>query len=368
MASATQSSTALSFSGTQGNFLLNACLDGDLVSSLEVLTGRHYRGLEKLFEQRSWWQNTALVSQLCTADPVPMEEGYARAVEKLAELRIPERAQWLRVLTLELSRICSHLLSLSHYAASIGLMSCRSLCLSNRDVLLDMMAMLTGSRTEPIYIVPGGVRRDLPDDFLKQLSRSLDRVEKYLLECDALLLQSPVLEYQSRQFACLTAQQAQLLGITGPNLRACGLPCDLRRDDPYLIYAQLAFEIPTAEEGDALARLQVRWQELFQSIQILRQVMTQLPQLSSAIRCSLPNPLTWIVPSGSVYTRTESARGELAFFVVSSQQQQPWRVQVRTPSMLHGTQLVEHLGKGLRLEELAQLVASLDLCADEMDR
>ena len=166
----------------------------------------------------------------------------------------------------------------------------------------------------------------------------------------------------------LTQAQALAWGVTGPNLRACGLAHDVRRDDPYLVYPALKFDIPTATSGCSLARMHVRRAEVEQSVRILRQVMERLRTVGGPVRAHLPNPLAWNVPAGEAYARTESSKGELAFFAVSNGGPKPWRIQVRGPSQMHGVQVLERILEGARIEDVAQIMFSLDACPPEIDR
>jgi NADH-quinone oxidoreductase subunit D len=239
---------------------------------------------------------------------------------------------------------------------------------ADRDRLLDLFEELTGARIYHMFVTPGGVRRDIPDGFLDRLGQVLDYIESRLPEFDDLFFENPVLINRATGVGRLTQEQALSWGVTGPNLRACGLAFDLRRDDPYLVYEQLDFDIPTESAGDCMARSLVRRAELVQSIRILRQVIARLPSVGGAIRCPLPNPLAWNVPAGEAYSRTESSKGELAFYVVSTGGDRPWRVHVRGPSSMHAVQVLERLGTGARIEDVAQIMFTLDACPPEVDR
>lgn len=166
----------------------------------------------------------------------------------------------------------------------------------------------------------------------------------------------------------LNQQQALEWGVTGPNLRATGLAFDVRRDDPYLVYDQIPFEVATEHAGDAWARTLVRRRELVQSIRILRHVAERLPGVPGPIRAPIPNPLAWKVPAGDAYVRVESSKGELAWYVVSDGGVKPYRTHVRGPSSMHAVQVLERLVTGCRLEDVAQIMFSLDACPPEVDR
>jgi NADH-quinone oxidoreductase subunit D len=354
--------------GIEGNYALRVLLNGDAVLGVRADGGYLHRGFEKLMEERLWIQNVALVPRICVPDPVPMEETYARAVETLGGLEVPERAQWIRVMVLEMSRICAHLFTFGGHAATIGLYTNMFWGVTDRDRFLDLFEELTGGRIYHMYVTPGGVRRDLPDGFLERLATVLDFLEARLPEFDDLFFENAVFVNRSSGVGAMTQEQALSWGVTGPNLRACGLPFDLRRDDPYLVYEQLDFDIPVERDGDALARALVRRSEVIQSAAILRQVIERLPAVGGPIRAPLPNPLAWNVPAGDAYVRTESSKGEAAYYMVSTGTTRPWRVHVRGPSCMHAVQVLERLCEGGRLEDVAQIMFSLDACPPEVDR
>lgn len=354
--------------GIEGNYALKVRLMGDEVQHLETDAGYLHRGFEKLMEERLWIQNVALVPRICVPDPVPMEETYARVVETLGGLEVPERAQWIRVMLLEMSRLTAHLFYFGGHAATIGMYSNMFWGVADRDLILDLFEEVSGGRIYHMFITPGGVRRDLPDGFEQRLAAVLDRLEARLPEYEDLFFDNAIMLKRARDTGRITQQQALEWGVTGPNLRACGLDFDVRRDDPYLVYDQLEFDIPVEQEGDALARTRVRRAEVLQSIRILRQVIERLPSVQGQIRAPLPNPLAWNIPAGDAYARTESSKGELGFYAVSNGGDKPWRVHVRGPSQMHAVQVLEQVAVGARLEDVAQIMFSLDACPPEVDR
>ena len=354
--------------GIEGNYALKVKLSGDVVVEAKADGGYLHRGFEKLMETRLWMQNIALVPRICVPDPVPMEVVYSQGVEELCGLEIPARAQWLRVLQLELSRIAAHLFTFGGHAATTGMYSNMFWGVTDRDYVLDLFEQMTGGRVYHMYNVPGGVRRDLSAGFLDRVSQLLDYLDKRLPEYDDLFFANAVFIDRARGVGTLSQEQALAWGVTGPNLRACGLPFDVRRDDPYLVYDQLDFDIPTETAGDAWARTIVRRAELVQSIRIVRQVIARLPEIGGPIRCPLPNPLAWNVPPGEAYPRVESSKGELCFYLVSDGGDRPHRVHVRGPSSMHAVQVLERLSVGTRIEDIAQTMFSLDACPPEVDR
>jgi NADH-quinone oxidoreductase subunit D len=354
--------------GIEGNYAIRVRLKGDVIQEALTDAGYLHRGFEKIMEERLWVQNVALVPRICVPDPVPMEETYARSIEMLGGIEVPERAKWIRVMLLEMSRITAHLFTFGGNAATIGLYTNMFWGVTMRDYFLDLFEEITGARIYHMFITPGGVRRDLPRGVLDRVSRMLDELERRAPEFDDLFFENAVVINRATGVGRLNQEQALAWGVTGPNLRACGLAHDVRRDDPYLVYPELAFDIPTESEGDALARMRVRRAEVVQSIAILRQVIARLPSIKGPVRAHLPNPLAWNVPAGEAYARTESSKGEVAFYAVSTGSAKPWRVHVRGPSQMHAVQVLERLLVGSRIEDVAQIMFSLDACPPEVDR
>jgi len=354
--------------GIEGNYAVKLRLHGDTVIDSRADAGYLHRGFEKLMEGRLWIQNLAITPRICVPDPVPMEVSYCLAVEELCGLEVPERALYLRVIQLELSRLAAHLFTFGGHAATTGMYTPMFWGIADRDQILDLFEELSGGRVYHIYNIPGGVRRDHPEGWLQRVADTIDYIESRLPDYDNLLFHNQVFVQRARGIGAISQQDALDWAVTGPNLRACGLAFDVRRDDPYLVYDRLDFEIPTEEAGDAWARILVRRSELFESIRIIRQCLERLPSIAGPIRCPIPNPLAWNVPAGSVYTRVESSKGELAWYVVSDGSERPYRTHVRGPSQMHAVQVLEKLSTGARIEDVAQIMFSLDACPPEVDR
>jgi NADH-quinone oxidoreductase subunit D len=354
--------------GIEGNYAFKVKLHGDTVIAARADGGYLHRGFEKLMEGRLWIKNLALVPRICVPDPVPMEVCYSMAVEDLGGFEVPERAKWLRVLQLELSRIAAHLFTFGGHAATTGMYSPMHWGVADRDLILDLFEELTGGRVYHIYNIPGGVRHDTPEGFLDRVTKTMDYIESRLPDYDDLFFTNQVFINRSRNTGPMTQQQALEWGVTGPNLRATGLAFDVRRDDPYLVYDQLEFDIATECAGDAWARTLVRRKELVQSIHIVRQVIDKLPSVTGPIRTRISNPLAWRIPAGETYMRVESSKGELGYYVVSNGGDKPYRVNIRGPSSMHAVQVLENMAIGARLEDIAQIMFSLDACPPEVDR
>ncbi len=354
--------------GIEGNYAIKLRLHGDTVIEGKTDAGYLHRGFEKLMEGRLWIQNLAITPRICVPDPAPMEVAYSMAVEDLCGLEVPVRAQYLRVMQLELSRIAAHLFTFGGHAATTGMYSPMYWGIADRDLVLDLFEELSGGRVYHIYNIPGGVRRDIPRGFIERVNHTLDYLESRLPDYDNLMFTNQVFVHRAKGVGTMTQKQALEWGVTGPNLRATGLAFDVRRDDPYLVYEQLDFDLPTQQAGDAWARTLVRRAELAQSIRIVRQVMRRLPSIPGPIRSPIPNPLAWNVPAGETYVRLESSKGELGWFLVSDGGDKPYRAHVRGPSQMHAVQVLEKLSVGCRIEDVAQTMFSLDACPPEVDR
>ena len=354
--------------GIEGNFAFRVKVEGDRVLEGRADAGYLHRGFEKLMEGRLWIQNIAITPRICVPDPVPMEVIYCMAIEDLCGLEVPARAQWLRVLQMEMSRFAAYLFYFGGLGSTNGMYTPHYWGMADRDLILDLFEELTGGRVYNIYNIPGGVRRDTPEGWLERVTSTFDYLESRLPDYDDLIFRNQVFIRRTKGIGVLNQREALELGVTGPNLRACGLPFDVRRDDPYLVYDQLDFELPTEEAGDNLARALVRRSDLFEMLKIIRQVVKALPDIDGPIRAPIPNPLAWNVPAGETYQRVESSKGELAWYVVSNGGDKPYRVHVRGPSQTHAVQVLEHLARGARLEDIAQIMFSLDACPPEVDR
>jgi len=313
--------------GIEGNFALRLTLEGDRIVHAKTEAGYLHRGFEKLMEERLYIQNIAIVCRICVPDPDPNEGNYARAVEEIAGIEVPERAKWIRTLVLELSRLASHLFTFGGHAGTVGLYTMPNWTIADRDLILDLFEELTGGRVYHIYTMPGGVRRDFPVGFKERVRGVMDYIESRLPDYDDLFFNNAILLKRSQGIGVLSPGQAVEWGATGPNIRATGIPADIRRDDPYEIYDKLEFDIPTRTEGDAYARLMVRRREVEESIRIIRQIIEKIP--GGPVWNKIPNPLKWRVPAGDAYVRTESSKGEYAYYMVSDGSERPYRVHVR---------------------------------------
>lgn len=354
------------FPGMHGNFGYVLDVAGSTILRVRPNPGLLHRGFEKLMERKLWFQNLSLIPRICVPDPDPNEVAYCTAIEKIMDVEIPERAKFIRTITLEMSRLGSLLMGMGTVGGMIGLYTVMYRMINDRDFLLDLFEWLTGARIYHIYNVPGGVRRDLPEGWTDRLLETLDTLESHLPEWDRLLYENPVVQTRLTGIGPLTTDEAIDRGITGPALRATGFKADVRVDDPYAAYDQLNVEVPVTEGGDALARaVQVR-KEYQASIDLVREAVAKLPK--GPHKLQVGNPLKFTVPEGDAYARVESSKGEYGYHVVSDGGVKPYRVSVRGPSLPAGLSLCHKHLPGMLIDDVALWMAGLSICPPDFDR
>ncbi|MBN2415330.1 NADH-quinone oxidoreductase subunit D [bacterium] len=353
--------------GVTGNMSLEVIISGDEVVDLTTHVGYLHRAFEKLIERRLYIQSFPLVCRICVPEPDTNEYGYAAAVEELAGIQIPEKAAWLRTLTLEMSRLTSFLMWLGGQAGAFGLGTIPQWCLAHRDYMLDLFEELSGGRVYHMYIVPGGVRDDLPRGFARRLEDVLQKIEQVMSDIELALFSNAVFKRRAVGLGIITRDMIDEYGIVGPNARAAGIARDLRKDQPYLIYDKLSFEPVTADFSDAYTRTLVRYREMEQSIDLIRQIMAGIPE-KGAIHVRPPNVLHWKIPAGETYVKAESTRGEYGYYLVSDGTAYPRRVHVRGPSYTHAVVLLEHLALNTNIADLPGLMVSLHTYPPEIER
>jgi NADH-quinone oxidoreductase subunit D len=354
------------FPGMHGNFGYILDVAGSTIVGVRPNPGLLHRGFEKLMERKSWLQNISLIPRICVPDPDPNEAAYCQAIEKIMDLPVPPRARYLRTIVLEMSRLASYLMGMGALGSMMGLYTAMYRMINDRDLLLDLFEWLTGARIYHIYMLPGGVRRDLPEGWVERLEAVLETLEGNLPEWDRLVFENPVVVRRLSGIGPVTAAEAVDYGLTGPNLRAAGVRADIRVDDPYAAYPELEVEIPTTAGGDALARaVQIR-REYEATLGLLRRALRALP--GGAFRTPIGNPLKFTVPPGDAYARVESSKGEFGYYVVSDGGLSPYRVSVRGPSLPAGLALCHKHLPGMLIDDVAIWMASLAVCPPDFDR
>ena len=353
--------------GITGNMSLELITCGDQVVECRTHVGYLHRGFEKLMERRKYIQCFPLVCRICVPEPDFNEYLFASCLEELAGVTIPERAVWIRTLNLEMARLTSFLMWLGGQAGAFGMGTIGQWTVTMRDYMLDLFEELSGGRIYHMYIIPGGVRADIPGGYFGRVEATLQKIEKVLEDIELALFHNYVFKKRAKGLGYIDPAMVDLYGITGPNARASGIARDIRQDTPYLIYYHLDFSTITAEAGDAYARTRVRFEEMLQSIDLIRQMMRRMPS-EGPFFTKLPNVLHWKVPAGQTYQRAECTRGEYGFFMVSDGTEYPRRVAVRGPSYTHAVTVMERLAVGVNISDVAGLMVSLHTNPPEVER
>jgi NADH-quinone oxidoreductase subunit D len=373
---------------THGVLRLLLELDGEIVVNCIPDIGFLHTGIEKNMEAKQYQKAEVMTDRLDYLNPLGNNLVFCLAVEKLCDLDVPPRAQVLRVLLVELTRIASHLLWLGTSALDLGAMSLFLYTMREREMILDIFEMISGQRMMTTYIRPGGLWRDVPVEFEGAVNDLLEIMPERLKEYESLLNKNPLFLDRTVGIGVITVEQCQLHAITGPVLRASGMAYDVRKAHPYSGYEDYDFDIPTQTAGDVRARYLVRMEELRQSLRIVQQALDKLPYgpVRSNNRKFVPPPRSelgvsmealihhfklWTegfsIPKGSTYVSTESPRGELGVFLESDGGPKPYRIHYRTPSFPN-VQILSMLTRGHFVADVVAIIASLDVILGDTDR
>lgn len=373
---------------THGVLRLMLELDGETVVNCIPDIGYLHTGIEKNMEAKKYEQALVMTDRIDYLNPMGNNLVYCLAIEKLADLDVPPRAQYLRVLLAELTRINSHLVWLGTHALDIGAMSMFLYCFREREKILDIFEMVSGQRMMSSYFRPGGVWRDITPEFEPAVRSFLDYFPPKIDDYENLLTQNPLWLDRTQGIGFISAQDAIALGCTGPTLRGSGVNWDIRKAIPYSSYDHFEFDVPVGLHGDVYDRYMCRVQEMRQSLRIIRQALDNLPggpfrsdnrkyvpppraELGRSMEAVIHHFKLWTEgfrpPVGEVYVRVESPRGELGCFLVSDGSPRPWRVHLRTPSFIHLSAL-PHMSKDHLIADLVGIVGSIDIVLGDCDR
>jgi NADH-quinone oxidoreductase subunit D len=349
---------------THGVYRMRVTLDGEVVLDIEPIFGYLHRGIEKLMEERTFTGCIPLTDRLDYVSSMNNNFGYCTAVEKLAGIKVPERAEYIRVIISELLRFGNHCLAVGAMLNDAGALGTPFFYLwREREKIYDLLEMLCGQRLMHNYIRIGGVSQDIPDEFLPALQKLTEILPPFLEEFDLLLKQNEILLARAKGVGILPKDVAINCGISGPVARASGIKRDLRKDDPYSVYDRFEFDIPTGEVGDCYDRYRVRIEEMGQSIRILTQAAKEIP--SGPVKADVPHVIR--PPAGDAYAHIEAAKGELGFYVVSDNSIAPYRCHIRPTSLINLTALREMV-KGWKVADLILIFGSIDITMGEVDR
>jgi len=373
---------------THGVLRLVLQLDGETIVRCTPHIGYLHRGIEKLSEQRNYFQIMPLTDRLDYVASMANNIGYCIAVERLFGIEAPERAQFVRTIVAEMSRILSHLLWLATHALDIGAMTVFLYCFREREKLLDLFERLCGARLTVSYPRIGGVRNDVSTQWLEDLYNFTEEFPMRIKQYETLIDKNRIWLRRTKGIGVISAEEAINWGLSGPTLRGSGVPYDVRKFTPYAAYEKVKWEVPTGKNGDVYDRYRVRMEELRQSNSIIRQCIEKLPSgpiMANAPKFVLPpkdKVLTDMehlihhfvlitkgphVPPGEIYVATETPKGELGFYIVSDGSGKPYRMRIRAPSFVH-VSVLPRLCEGHLVADVVANIGSIDIVLGECDR
>ncbi len=349
---------------THGVFRMRLTLDGEVIVDVEPVLGYLHRGIEKLAEGRTYTQNIPFTDRLDYLASMSNNLAYVLAVEKLAGLSVPERAEYLRVIMVELQRIASHLIGVGAFLNDCGAFMTPFLYMfREREKILDLFEMVCGQRLTYNYMRIGGVSHDIPEEFLPALDKFVRGMPGFIDEYDQLLAENEILLARAKGVGILPKELAINISASGPVLRGSGVKWDIRKADIYSIYDRFDFDIPTGTIGDCYDRYWVRIEEMRQSVRIINQAMEQLPP--GEVLGKVPPRLR--PPVGEAYGHIEAPRGELGFYLVSDNSVNPYRFHIRAPTLINLTALRDMM-IGWKVADAIIIFGSIDICLAEVDR
>ncbi|MCY3641991.1 MAG: NADH-quinone oxidoreductase subunit D [Acidimicrobiaceae bacterium] len=373
---------------THGVLRLMLELSGETVLRSKPVIGYLHTGMEKTGEQLTYMQGGTNVTRMDYASPLFNELAFCLATERLLGIDVPERATWIRMLMCELNRVSSHLLFMATNGMDLGAVSMMIYGWREREEVLRFFEKVTGLRMNHNYIRPGGVAADLPADWRTDVARLIELIEPRLTEYDTLLTGQPIWRERLQGVGVISAAEAVALGATGPLLRGAGMAWDLRRDEPYLFYDQVDFDVIVGTHGDCYDRYAIRLNEIRESLRIVAQIIEAMPSGDYRVQDKkvTPPPRSRIdasmealihhfkiftegfkVPPGEAYAAVESPRGELGVYLVSDGTSVPYRVHVRAPSFIN-LQTLPHLMQNGLIADGVAIISSVDPIMGEVDR
>jgi NADH-quinone oxidoreductase subunit D len=346
---------------THGLWNLRVKVDGETIVDAQPEIGYLHRGVEKIMEVREFQKNIVLTDRLCYVSSITWSHAYCLAWEECMDVEIPERAQWLRVIALELQRVASHLMWLASYGPDLGLLTGLLWALRDRELFLDLLQLLTGQRMNQNYPRIGGVRNDPPGHFETYCRKTIRHLRKKLKDYEELFERSKLFRMRTEGLGRIRGEDAIRYGVTGPNLRASGVNVDLRKHDTYETYDQIDFEPVVRYEGDCFARFKCRFDELALSCDIIEQALEKMPT-TGPYRVKPPRR-AW----GEAFRRTEDSRGEALFYVIGDDDDRPYRVKIRSP-IFCTLQVLPLMLKDHRIADIVACCGSIDVCVGEIDK
>ena len=351
---------------THGVFRMLTRVEGETILALEPEMGYLHRNHEKIGERNTWLMNMPFTDRLDYINSMSNNLAYALAVEKLAGIEVPERANYIRVIMAEFTRVVNHTWSIGFILNDLGALQTPALyAIEERELILDLFESVSGARLMCNYLRFGGVVRDLPPGWLEQARyMANDRLPRALDQLDELLSNNEIVKVRGRGVGYLSAEDLIALSVSGPMIRAAGLAYDIRKAEPYSIYDRFDFDIPTLPEGDIYARYYIRLLEARESVKILQQALRDIPEGEIL---GGKGGYTLRPPEGEVYSRVEAPKGELGFYLVSDGKANPYRYHVRAPSYINLNALGP-MSVGYKIADAVVILGAIDIVLGEVDR
>ncbi len=347
---------------THGVLQVQLELDGEEILKAKPVMGYLHRGIEKLMESRTYAQCVPFTDRLDYISSMNNNLGFCETVEELADITVPERAEYIRVICAELNRIASHLIFIGTLMIDLGAATGMIYAFRDREKILDLFNIICGARMTFHYIRIGGVAADAQPEFLEGARKFLDYVPEMLEEYDNLITGNEIFYHRLKGTSPLTKDDVLKYGMSGPNIRASGIDYDIRKIDSYSFYDRFEFDVPLGENGDNYDRYMVRFREIQESARIVRQALDNIPD--GDIMAKVPRVLR--PPKGDVYHRVENTRGELGFYIVSDGTTKPYRVHIRRPSFVN-LQALDTMCRGMLIADAVAAFSTIDPLMGEVD-
>lgn len=351
---------------THGVFRMVLQVDGEVVRDVIPYIGYLHRGAEKLCETMDFRQGIGFMDRTEYLAAFNAELSYVMAVESLAEIEVPERAQWIRMILCELNRLSSHFMFMGAFGIDVGVFATPFIyAWKEREQIIDLFEEVSGDRMMYAYFRPGGLAWDVPHNFKQRTREVLKSVKVGIKDFDGLLTQNEIFRARTQGVARVSREAAIDYGMSGPSIRASGVNIDVRKDEPYLFYDQVDFHVPTRTEGDVYARYICRMDEMWESVKIIEQCLDRLPDYGPIMPEKMPRMLR--TPPGEVYIRTEAPRGEYGIYMVSQGGNRPYRLKVRS-ACVSNLQALREMSVGAYVADAIIALGSIDIVLSEVDR
>ena len=363
-------------------------MDGEVITRADPHIGLLHRGTEKLIEYKTYLQAVPYFDRLDYVSPMCQEHAYALAVEKLLGCNIPRRAQFIRVMFSEITRLLNHIMAITTQALDVGAMTPLLWMFEEREKMMGFYEKVSGSRMHSAYIRPGGVHQDLPAGLLDEIADFIKQFPKKINDMENLLTENRIFKQRMVDIGVVSKQQALDWGFSGPMIRGSGIAWDLRKSQPYEIYGELDFDVPIGKNGDSYDRYLIRVQEMFESIKIIEQCLAKIPNgeivtddkkiappKRNEMKTSMESLINhfklytegYRVPAGEAYGCVEAPKGEFGVYIISDGSNKPHRCRVRAPGFAH-LQGLEFMVKGNLLADVVTVISTQDIVFGEVDR